>query len=144
GAHQDLLVPLQRHQGAACVREGSPVGRGRVPVQGGRAVRLRREDHDRPLRLLQARAVPRLCDQGTKPGGELQGDHLLPGAAPSEAGEAAGGAYPQPGPQPRGAPAEEGGEPASRDRLPQVRAEGERGRGERGLERAVHRGRGPR
>lgn len=61
---------------------------------------------------------------GTKPGGELQGHHLLPGAAPSQARQAAGGAYPQPGPQSRGSPAEESGEPASRDRLPQVGAEG--------------------
>lgn len=62
---------------------------------------------------------------GPKPGGELQGHQLLPGAAPPQAREAPAGADPEPRPQPRGAPAEEGGEPAASYRLPQIRAEGE-------------------
>lgn len=53
-------------KGAARVRESSALGRGRVPLQGGRPVRLRRQDHDRPLRVLQPRAVPRLRSEGAR------------------------------------------------------------------------------
>lgn len=59
-----LLNMTPSPTGAAGVRAGTPLGRGGVPLQGGWTVRLRGKDHDRALRLLPARAVPRLRQAG--------------------------------------------------------------------------------
>ena len=112
-------------EGDEGLRESFTVGRGRLPAQGGRAVRLGGQDDDRPSVRLPSRFIFGLRQEGKKRGGLLQGDSVLRQAAAAAAESVAAGPDAQSRPLSRHAPTQEAGEPTSRAAVPPRRAKRE-------------------